>query len=176
MEILWLCLKVFVCRIIDMSLSSIRTVYTVKGKSYTVAMISIVEGFVYFLIVKEALNYIAPNWVQNLYIALAYSTGFATGTFLGSKVANVIASGMVQVQAVLSSKNDEIIKKIQNAGYAITVLKSEATSFSGEKYMIFSEIKSKKLKDFKKLINSLDEKAFVMVHDTKYVFNGFFKQ
>ena len=176
MDLFFLCLKVFFCRIIDMSLASLRTVYTVKGKSYTVAMISLVEGLVYFLIVKEALNYISSDFIENLYIALAYSGGFSMGTFLGSKLASKLAGGMIQAQVVMTSKNDEIIKKIQDAGYALTVIKSEATSFSGEKYMIFSEIKHSKLKDFKELVHSLDEKAFVMVNETKYVFNGFIKR
>ena len=176
MDLFFLCLKVFVCRIIDMSLSSIRTVYTVKGKSYTVAMLSLVEGLVYFLIVKEALNYAAPNFIQNVYIALAYASGFAMGTFLGSKIAQKVAGGMIQAQVVMSSRDDEIIKKIQDAGFALTVIKSEPTAFSGEKYMLFSEIKSSKLNEFKKLIHSLDEKAFVMINETKHVFNGFIKQ
>lgn len=176
MGLIWLCIKVFLCRIIDMSLSSIRTVYTVKGKAYTVAGISIVEGLVYFLIVKEALNFSSESFLETLNIAFAYAGGFACGTFIGAKVASQLANGMVQAQVVMTSKDDEKIKKIQDAGYAITVIKSEATSFSGEKYMIFSEIKSTKLSDFRKLINSIDEKAFVMVNETKYVFNGFIKK
>ena len=77
MTLVWLCLKVFVCRIIDMSLSSIRTVYTVKGKSFTVAGISMIEGLVYFLIVKEALNFSSDNFIEVLDIAFAYASGFA---------------------------------------------------------------------------------------------------
>lgn len=176
MELILLCLKVFACRIVDMFLSSIRTVYTVKGKSYIVAAISIVEGLVYFLIVKEALNFKSANFLETFNVALAYAGGFAVGTFIGSKLGNKLAGGMIQAQVVMTSKDDKKIKKIQDAGYALTVLKSEATAFSGEKYMLFSEIKSNKLNDFRNLIRSLDEKAFVIVNETKYVYNGFIKK
>ena len=98
------------------------------------------------------------------------------GTFIGSILGNKLAGGMVQAQVVMTSKDDEKIKKIQDAGYALTELKSEATDFSGEKYMLFSEIKSNKLNDFRKLIHSIDSKAFVMVNETKYVYNGFIKK
>ena len=170
------CLIVFVCRIVDMFLASVRTVYTVKGKSLTAAGISIIEGLIYFLVVKEALNFSSENFAQTLDIAFAYSCGFAVGTLIGSIVGNKLAGGMVQAQVVMTTKDDEKIKKIQDAGYAITILKSEATTFSGEKYMLFSELKSNKLKEFRKLIHSLDEKAFVMVNETKYVYNGFIKK
>ena len=42
--------------------------------------------------------------------------------------------------------------------------------------MIFSEIKSSQLAEFKELVYSLDNKAFVTVQETKYVYNGFFKK
>lgn len=176
MNVIGLCIKIFFCRIVDMSLASIRTVYTVKGKAYTVAGISIIEGLIYFLIVKEALNYTSNNFAETLNIAFAYATGFAFGTFIGSKLGSKLAGGMIQVQVVMSSKNDEIIKKIQDEGYAITVLKSEPTSFSGEKYVLFAEIKNSKLGNFRNLIDKLDEKAFVTVNESKYVYNGFIKK
>ena len=58
----------------------------------------------------------------------------------------------------------------------MTVLDINTSLFGKKKYMIFSEIKSKQLNDFKKLVYSLDEKAFVTVQETKYVYNGFFKK
>ena len=69
MELFALCIKVFLCRIVDMSLASIRTVYTVKGKSLIVAGISIVEGLVYFLIITSfyIVNlYLCNDWFINI--------------------------------------------------------------------------------------------------------------
>ncbi len=102
--------------------------------------------------------------------------GFAAGTFIGTIVAGKLAGGMVQAQVVLTSKNDELIKEVQNAGFAITVLTSNASKYSGEKYMIFSEIKHSKLNEFVNLIHKLDSKAFVTINETKYVYNGFIKK
>ena len=80
------------------------------------------------------------------------------------------------MQIITSSKDDTVIQKIQDEGYALTVVKSEATKFSGEKYMLFAEIKSSKLNSFKELIQELDPKAFLMVNETKHVYNGFIKK
>lgn len=176
MEIFLLCLKIFFCRIIDVSMASYRTVIMVKGKSKTASLIALVEGLIWFLVVREALNYTSENFLETLYIALAYAGGFSVGTFVGSWIASKFNGGMVQVQIVMSSKNDEAVKEIQNAGYALTILTSNATTFSGEKYMLFSEIKQSKLNEFKELVHSLDEKAFIMVNETKYVYNGFIKK
>lgn len=176
MDLFLLCLKIFFCRIIDVSMASYRTVIMVKGKSTLASLIALVEGLIWFLVVREALNFTSANFIETLYIALAYAGGFAVGTFVGSWIASKFTGGMVQAQVVMTSKNDEVVKAIQDAGYALTIVTSNATAFSGEKYMLFSEIKHSQLNEFKSLVQSLDKKAFVMVNETKYVFNGFIKK
>ncbi len=176
MELISLCVKIFFCRIIDVSLSSYRTVIMVKGKSALSAAIAIVEGLVWFLVVREALTYSSENFSDTLWIALSYSLGLAAGIYVGSRIASKYSGGMVQVQVVTSSKNDTIIKSIQEAGYALTVVNGNATGFSGEKYMLFAEIKDSKLDNFNKLVSKLDDKAFIMVNETKYVYKGFIKK
>lgn len=175
LSILLLCLKIFIFRIIDVSMATFRTVIVVKGKSLLAAIIALIEGMIWFLIVREALSFEAANMIESLCIAVAYAGGFAAGTYIGTLVSKRI-EGMVQVQIITSSKDDNVIQKIQDEGYALTVIKSEATKFSGEKYMLFAEIKSSKLNSFKELIQELDSKAFLMVNETKHVYNGFIKK
>lgn len=176
MVILGLCAKIFFFRIIDVSMASFRTVIMVKGKSLLASIIALIEGLIWFLVVREALSFEANSFAETLYIALAYAGGFSMGTFVGTKIAEKFVDSLVQVQVVASSKDDSIVKAIQDAGYATTVILSEATSFSGEKYMFFSEIKHSKLQEFKDLVYSLDSKAFIMVSETMHVFNGFIKK
>lgn len=173
--IIFLCLKIFIFRIIDVSMATFRTVIVVKGKSILAAMIALVEGLIWFLVVREALSFESGSMLESLLIAVAYAGGFAAGTYIGTLVSKKI-EGMVQVQIITSSKDDSVIEKIQDEGYALTVIKSEATKFSGEKYMLFAEIKNSKLNPFKELVNELDPTAFVMVNETKQVYNGFIKK
>ena len=174
METLGLCLVIFFCRIIDVSMCTFRTVITVKGKVSLASLIAVIEGMIWFLVVREALTFEAANFLETLFIALAYSCGFACGTYVGGTLSKKV-SGNIEVQVVTSSKNNEMIKKLQEAGFAITVTSSEATQFSGEKYMLFCVMKISKLEEFKKLIYELDEKSFIITSETKYIYNGFIK-
>ena len=174
MEILKLCLTIFFCRIVDVSMCTYRTVITVKGKVLFASLIAVIEGMVWFLVVREALTFEANNFLETFCIALAYSCGFACGTFVGGTLSKKV-SGNIEIQVVTSSKNNEMIKKLQEAGFAITVTSSEATQFSGEKYMLFAVMKNSRLEEFKKLVYELDEKAFIMGSETKYIYNGFIK-
>lgn len=176
MPIIFLCLKVFICRIIDVSLGTLKTIVMVKGKSALSSLIALIEGLIWFLIVREALLFETSTLTDKLLIAVAYAAGYAAGTFIGGKLADKFIVGNVNVQIVTSSKNDKMLDEIREAGYAITVLDVNTALFSKKKYMIFSEVTTKQLDEFKSLIYSLDKKAFLMVHETKFVYNGFFKK
>ena len=56
MELLFLCLKIFFVRIIDVSMGTVATILTVKGKKILASVIGFIEILLWFLIVKEALN------------------------------------------------------------------------------------------------------------------------
>lgn len=176
MTLLLLCLKIFFCIIINVLLGTIRLVVVVKGKNVMAALIAVCESLVWFLIVREAVLFDSSTLLEYWAIALSYAGGYAMGTLIGGICADKFVGGNVKVQVVTSGKNDELLEMVRNAGYAITVLDVNTSLFGKKKYMIFSEIKSSQLAEFKELVYSLDNKAFVTVQETKYVYNGFFKK
>ncbi len=171
MNILILCLKIFFVRIIDVSLGTVRTIITVKGRRVVASMVGFVEVFVWFLIVREALN----TDEVSIWIAVSYSLGFATGTYIGSILSDIFISGTLGVQVVTSNSDDNIINILRKNGYALTVLPVEGMNDDNSKYMLFIEIDKKRFNDLKRLIKSLDKKAFIVVNETKFVQNGYFK-
>lgn len=168
MPTLFLCLKIFFARLIDVSLGTIRTVFTVKDKHFIASVIGLIEVIVWFLIVQEALQ--ATD--NSFWIALSYSFGFAVGTFLGGKISGKLINTRLGLQVILSKKDDNILKKIRDEGYAISVINVYGKD---EKYMLYMQINSKQYNDLIKLINSLDKNAFIVVTETKIVVNGYFK-
>ena len=90
MEVLFLCIKIFVVRILDVSLGTCRTVMVVKGKTLYATIIGFIEVFIWFLIVREALN----TDVESIWIAISYSLGFATGTYLGGIISKKLIKSL----------------------------------------------------------------------------------
>lgn len=171
MEILFLCIKIFFVRILDVSLGTVRTIITVKGNKLVASLIGFIEVLIWFLIVKEALN----TDETSIFIAISYAGGYATGTYIGGFLSDVLIKGTLTVQVILSDRNYEIIKKIKEAGFAVSLVDAKGSYEESEKYMLFMEIDKKKLDKLTKLIKSLDSKAFMVVNETKMVENGFFK-
>ncbi len=171
MALFLLCLKIFFVRIIDVSLGTVRTLITVKGRTLLASMVGFIEVFVWFVIVKEALN----TTETSLWIAIAYSLGFATGTYIGGYLSDRFIKGNFGVQVVTSNNNHKLIDVLRSEGYAVSVIDVKGQDKANEKYMLFIEIQKNNFEHLKKLIHSIDKKAFIVVNETKYVQNGYIK-
>lgn len=167
-----LCIKIFSVRILDVSLGTIRTLVTIKGKKLEASMIGFLEVLVWFLIVKEALN----TEDSSIWIAIFYSLGFAAGTYIGAYLSNKYIKGNYGVQVITSSKNDQLVKNIRKEGYAVSVLDVKGHDEKNIKYMLFIEIDKNKFNHLKKIIKNYDDRAFIVVNETKYVQNGYFNK
>lgn len=170
MNLFLLCLKVFFVRIMDVSLGTIRSIVTIKGKIKTASIIGFIEVLVWFLVAKEALD--TNN--NSIFIAISYSLGFATGTYIGGLISNKFIKIKLGVQVILSSDSDEIVNKVRKSGYAVSVIDVRGKDLNDSKYMLFIEIDSIRYNDLVSLIKELDKSAFIVVNETKYVHNGYF--
>lgn len=163
-----MCMKIFFARLIDVSLGTFRTINTVKGRDLVAALIGIVEITVWFLVVKEALN--TDN--NSLWIVFSYAMGFSVGTYIGGKVSKMFIKSNLEVQVILSSKDDNIVSKIREEGYGVTTI--DVKGGKTDKYMLYIQIRDNSLEKLKKIVKKLDSKAFIVVNETKYVENGYF--
>ena len=164
------CIKIFCCRILDVTCGTVRTILTVKENTKAAALAGFCEVFLWYVVVQDAMSQNGPV----LAIAVAYAGGFATGTYVGGIVAKKFISGNVTVQVVTSHRDDELLTAIRDAGYAITVVNANESEFAESKYLILATIDKKQMDAFEELIRSRDEHAFIMVSDTKSHIGGYF--
>lgn len=170
-DVLLLCLKIFFSRILDVSLGTLCTIFTVKGKSKTASLIGFVQIMIWFLAVRTAFS----SDQGGILLALFYAGGYAVGTYVGGLLAKKLIKGTATVQIVSSSRDDTLINAIRDAGFAISVVNVNPSQFGGEKYMIFAEIDTKRIDELRSLIYSIDSKAFITIQESKFVYNGFIK-
>lgn len=164
------CIKIFGCRILDVTFGTMRTILTVREKTKFAAMIGFCEVFIWYVIVKDAISSTGPV----IAIAVAYAAGYAAGTFVGGLIARRFISGNVTVQVVTSTRNDALLHTVRDAGFAITVLNANESEFADGKYLIIATFDKRQLKQFEDLIKEKDPPAFIMVADTTSYLGGYF--
>lgn len=170
MRILSICLIILFARIVDVSLSTIVTVLTVKSKRVLATVLGFIDVIIWFLVVREALT----TSIKSIWIAISYALGYAIGTFIGTTLSNKLINGKVSMQVVLDEKNESKINKIRDKGFAVSQVNCTGKD-NAKKLMLFIELDKKNINDLKNIINKIDENAFMVINETKYVVNGFFK-
>lgn len=164
------CLTIFFARIADVSIGSLRIIFLGKEKSFLAFCFGFLEIFIWFIVAKDALNQ-GNNW----WIVLSYCSGYAAGTYVGSVISERYVKGTLGVQIVTSTHDENVIDEIRKSGFAVSAIDIKGRGENSSKYMLFMEINKKRFDSLKHLVRSLDPQAFVVVNDTRYVQNGYFK-
>ncbi|MGM9879539.1 MAG: DUF5698 domain-containing protein [Bacilli bacterium] len=172
MNILFLCIKIFFTRIVDVTLGTLRTIITVKDKIFLASVIGFFEVLVWFLIAKEALDTASSS----VLIGVFYALGFACGTYIGGKLSRRFIKGNLTVQVITSKASDKWLSSLRESGFAVSVMDIRQKDDDPDKYMFFMEINKNDFDKLHKLIKKFDKDAFIVVNESKVVINGYFSQ
>lgn len=167
-NIVFLCLAVFIARIVDTSLSTIKTVLIVKDKTMLAMAAAFFEVLVWFLIVREAL----ATEANPLLIALSYGAGYSCGTLVGMYLTSKFIVSNVSVNIVVKQKKEIVDILIKN-NFAVSVSKIKGKDLKSDKYMIFVATTNRRVSELKKLVTEIDDHAFIVVSENKYRVGGY---
>ena len=167
MNLVFLCIKIFFARIVDVSIGTVRTVIMVRGKILVAASLAFVEVMIWFMVAREALM----TDINSILIPVSYALGYATGTSIGTYISKNVLKCIRGVEIISKNNQLELIKAIKANGYAVSVmdLKGNKNGF------LLCEVSNKKEKKLINLVKKYDPNAFIIVNETKYVQNGFIK-
>ena len=127
---------------------------------------------IYFYAISDALS---QSGSDKIWVALAYSGGFAIGTLVGCVLSKLLIATNFSVQVITTEGNKQLIHKIRDAGYGCTSLTVYGKSSNDRRYLIYVTTDSKKLKKLKQIILDDDPDAFVTVNENTEVYNGYFQ-
>ena len=170
MALFYLCLKIFCGRLVDVTLSTLQTMLLVKGKRNLATLIGFVDVFIWFLVVREALN----TDIKSIWIALSYAGGYAAGTFTGSNLSKRVIRGTVGIQVITKNIENKVIDAIKQSGFSATYVECKGIHEEDTNYLIGAQVNNKKLDEFKALVTSVDKNAFITVTESKEILNGYF--
>lgn len=163
----FLCLKIFCARILDVSISTFRTMIMIRGKKLLSVCLAFVEVFIWFYAARTALT----TKVSGIYIPISYALGYATGSFIGLSLSDRFIKGKMGVQIITQKNGKKLMNLIKKNNFGV----SEIKLTDDNKTMLYIQLNSERLNELKDIIVNYDEKAFITVSETKYVSNGWIK-
>ena len=82
-------LLIFLARVVDVSLGTIRTIVIVQGKTLVAFVLGFIEVLIWITVVSQVIVSVRSTW----YLVLPYAAGFAVGNFVGIMLERWIGMG-----------------------------------------------------------------------------------
>lgn len=161
-------LLIFVGRLTDMSMDTIRIMLLSRGQKVLAPII----GFFQVLIWLLAIQQIFLN-LTNVFCYLAYAAGFSGGTFLGMIIEEKIAIGYQVLRIITRKEASELVAFLREQGYGVTVV--DGQGINGKVNLIYTIVKRSEIRRVIDIVKQFNPKAFYTVEDVKSVNEGIFK-
>lgn len=162
-----LTIVIFLARICDVSLSTLRIIYTSRGIRFLAPII----GFFEVLIWLIAMTQIISN-LTNPILYIAYAGGFAMGNFIGILIEEKMAIGTVVIRIITQREALSLIKNLKDSGYGVTHV--DAQGAMGPVEIIFTIVKRKDIHAVLEIVRQCNPLAFFTVEDVRSVRKGVF--
>lgn len=161
-------LTIFILRVMDMSLDTIRLLFVVRGKK-TLAW---VLGFFQAAIFVVAISSVLTN-LDNLLTVIGYSAGFATGNVVGMLIEERLAIGHMLVTIISPTRGNAIADQLREAGYAVTEISGRGRD--GTVTVLHCSVLRKSVDRVETVVLEADPEAFVTSGDLRPRRRGFWR-
>jgi uncharacterized protein YebE (UPF0316 family) len=155
-------LLIFMARICDVSIGTIRVIFIGRGFRWQSAVL----GFFEVLIWLTAINQIMSG-EKHLIHFMAYASGYATGTYVGIWLEGKLSLGKVIIRVITRLDATELAASLRDADYMTTILDAEGSL--GKVKVIFTVVERQKLPKVVALIKQFNPNAFYTVEDVRFV-------
>lgn len=160
---------VFLARLIDVSLGTLRIIFLSRGRKYLAPLLGFVEVLIWITVVSEVVS-----GAQNIVAYLAYAGGFAVGNYAGMLIEERLAIGTLVIRAILSHDGASLVERLRSEGYGATYVDGHGAS--GPVILIYTVVMRKELARVIDLIEEVHPKAFFTVEELRSARQGIFPE
>lgn len=158
-------LLIFLARVFDVTLGTLRIIFTSRGMRNLAPVLGFIETFVWIVAVSSLVKH-----AQNVAAYVGYAGGFAIGTFVGMFLENKLAMGTVTVRAIIKRDPKELIGALYKAGFGVTAVEGQGAS--GIVKIIYTTIKRQDLPVVIEVFHQMLPGAFLSVEEVRSTEQG----
>jgi len=162
-------LLIFLARMCDVSLATIRNIFISKGFRRIVPFIGFFEVLIWLIAMNQVMSHVG-NWISYF----AWAAGFSMGTYVGMRIEERLALGMQVMRIITNQQSEALQMALRNAGHGVTIV--DAQGGFGPVKMIFTVVKRKSVKDVIRMIEEFTPSAFYSIEDVRTAEHGYFMQ
>jgi uncharacterized protein YebE (UPF0316 family) len=160
-SILFTGVLIFLARICDVSLGTIRTIVTVQGRTTIAFVLAVFEISLWVLVAGTVLNHVRE---QPLWVAF-YAFGYATGNVVGIMVERRLAFGLIILKVLTRDHCNDLTTTLRAKGQPVTVFVGEG--MKGPISELYIACRRKDLKWILPEVKRIDDKAFYVIEQAR---------
>ncbi|HLN53837.1 MAG TPA: DUF2179 domain-containing protein [Lentimicrobium sp.] len=162
-------LLIFLARISDQTIGTIRLIFLSKGYKHLAPFLGFFEVIIWLITVSQIMQHL-----DNVMCYIAYGGGFAMGNFIGMTIEERLSIGTVMIRVIPRNNSKILIQKLREHNYGVTSVAAEGSQ--GNVDVIFTIIKRKEISHCVSIINDQNPTAFYTIEDIKSIKEGIFRQ
>ena len=159
-------LAVFALRLCDVPISTVRTIFTIRGYRLVSFCLGIIESAIWIFAISRVMKYLNDPWAM-----IGWSLGFASGTVLGISIEKWIGSGTVLVRCISRSHAIRLKEHLHSEGFGVTVV--QGIGFEGTVLVLFIVAPRKRENEVLSEIRQIDPEAFITIEPVSRAIGGF---
>jgi len=163
MNILITGLLIFLARICDVSLGTIRTIVTVQGRTGVAFVLGFLEILIWITVVSAVVHKIKELPI----LALFYALGFATGNVVGIMVERKIAFGFIVLRVITRDAGKTIADRLRKLGQMVTTFVGEG--MFGPVTELYIVCRRRDLKWILPIVKEEDPETFYIIEQARDV-------
>ena len=160
-------LLIFIARILDVSIGTLRIIFVSRGMKYLAPLLGFFEVLIWLIAIGQIMQHL-----DNVMCYIAYAGGFAAGNYLGIIIEQKLKMGIYIVRIITQKNANELIAFLRSKDYGITSIDAEGSQ--GKVSILYSIIRRKNLNHFIESIEQFNPNAFYTIEDVRFVSKGIF--
>ena len=159
---------IFLIRVADMSLDTLRVLFIVRGRRAQAWVVGFMQSALWVIAVASVLSHL-----DNLFNVLAYAAGFATGNVVGMRIEERLAIGHSHLRVISRQRGEAVASAVRSAGYAVTELSGKGKD--GAVSILTTSVRRRDIDPVRSEVLQADPDAFVTLSDVRPLHRGFWR-
>lgn len=145
---------VFVARVTDVTMGTMRTISIVQGRTRIAFLLGFLEVSMWLVVISAVIHRIVEKPILGIFYALGFSTGNVVGILLERR----IAFGHMVLRIITPRAGKGMVEKVRNAGFGVTTFQGEG--LSGPVTMLYVVCRRRDLHRVIQIARSVEPDAF----------------
>ncbi len=160
-------LLIFLARVIDVSLGTLRIIFTSRGQRRLAPLLGFIEVFIWVAALAQLVKS-----AQNIVAYLGYAAGFAAGNYVGIWLEGRMALGTYLIRLIIREEPEALLQALHQAGFGLTRLEGQGSA--GPVSIIYTIVRRRDVERVLGIVHALAPQTFISIEEVRSTERGFF--